>query len=60
MNPHIAGIKVRKLIAVIIHMIYTDLSESGLSTRSVQDVERALHIALKHALRQGLVIAQSM
>lgn len=53
--PHIGGIKLRKLNPASIQKMYTDLSESGLSPRSVHHTHRALHKAMKHALRQGMI-----
>jgi integrase len=53
--PHIGGVKLRKLNPAIIQKMYTDLSDSGLSARSVHHTHRALHKAMKHALRQGMI-----
>jgi integrase len=54
-NPRIGGVKMSKLTPAVLQQLYTDLTESGLSARSVHNTHRVLHKAFSQALRWGLI-----
>jgi integrase len=53
--PRIGGVKLSRVTPAILQELYTELSESGLSARSVNHTHRALHRAFETALRWGLI-----
>jgi integrase len=54
-NPRIGGTKLSKVMPAVLQGLYTDLSESGLSARSIHNTHRVLHKAFETALRWGLI-----
>ena len=58
--PRIGTGSWRKLTALDLQALYTDLAEAGLSPRSVHHVHRVLHRAFVQAVRWKLIRAESV
>lgn len=53
--PRIGGTKLSKVTPALLQQLYTDLSETGLSNRSVHNTHRVLHRAFGQAVKWGLI-----
>ena len=60
-NPHLGPVQLQKLRPIALNEFYAKLLREGgrngrkLSARSVSNVHRLLHVALKHAVKWGLI-----
>jgi integrase len=54
--PHLGRKQLSKLTSLDVQALYSTLSESGLSNRSVQHTHRVLHLALKQAVKWNMIL----